>query len=438
MIAVMFLFLLTILGMSMHFMSNSDLKISRNVYRGTRSFYAAEAGISETIGRLNLSPGDALYDAAMFPATFVAGWEYTFENTLDNGDSYTVIITHKQDESDLDGDLDTDEIVTYDKGFFSTIDYPAVGEGYAVEKIRSTGISADGEVVVVLEITKLPLDIMVKGAVTANSDVHVQGNFEANGLNHDMDGNLVGSGDMPGVITTVGNETTTQGSADIYGDPPFTGTPEAGTWDETNPDFGPYPNSPEEVLGLTGSMANDFLDPANVDYYGPYDGSIGMNSGDPLTGITYITGDYPGPKENGSGILIIHNPNFDPCEYESSKKFVDTGFKDACWNAAWDDPDYLWTDATHTTYLGYYHERGEHQPAKLGNYTSNATFKGLIIADVVDKIAGTPTIIGALVSLSSIDIQKLGTGDATILFSAEALNNATTAGFSKRICWYKE
>ena len=48
------------------------------------------------------------------------------------------------------------------------------------------------------------------------------------------------------------------------------------------------------------------------------------------------------------------------------------------------------------------------QPARLGNYNSNATFKGLIIADVVYKIAGTPTIIGAVVSLSTIDTQTLG------------------------------
>jgi hypothetical protein len=440
MVVMLFLFLMTILGMTMYFMSNTDLKISRNLFRGTRAFYASEAGISEAIGKLNLNSSDPNYDALMFDSKpYNTSWRYPpdpditdsdipkVSGHLDNDDEYEYYLRFKMDDKDLDGDTITNEIVTYDKGFFTNINYPNAGEGYPVVEIESTGYSSDGESIIVLEISKIPLDVKANGAVSANSDVHVQGNFEANGFNHDMDGNLVGSGDVPGVITTIGNETTKQGSADIYGDPPYSGSPEAGTWDPTAVDgegdliYGPFPNSPEEALGLTGSMT-DMLDPANVDYYGPYDGSIGMNSGSPLSGITYITNDYPGPKENGSGILIIHNPNFDPCKYDASKVFTESGGATVlpCYDASYDHTD------------------PNNQPAKLGDYTSNATFKGLIIADVVDKIAGTPTIIGALISLSSIDINILGTGNATILYSSEALNNFASAGFSKKISWHKE
>ncbi|MBN1571825.1 MAG: pilus assembly PilX N-terminal domain-containing protein [Deltaproteobacteria bacterium] len=427
-VVMMFLFLLTILGMTMYFMSSTDLNISRNVFRGARSFYAAEAGVSEAIARLNLSASDPKYDAAMYDsAPFDINWSYDlstapqFKGKLDNGDSYEVNIKHKTIDDD-DDPTTPDVVVTYDKGYFPSITYPAAGEGYAVEVITSKGRSSDGETVVVLEISKIPMDIKVEGAITANSEVNVIGNFCADGRDHDMEGNLGGAGnDTAGVRTTSGNSITLQGSADVYGTPPTDNTLDPNT----------YPNSPEEVLGLTGASASDYLDPANCDYYGPYDGSIGMNNGDPLTGITYITGDYPGPKENGSGILIIHNPNFNPCKYEASTSVDNTH---PCWDTAWENP------ADPHYYLGAnpYHSDSTVQPAKLGNYTSNATFKGLIIADLVDKIAGTPVIIGAMVSLSSIDIQKYGTGNADVLYSSEALNNFASMGFSKKISWHKE
>ena len=176
MIVMLLLFLLTLLGMTMYFMSSTDLKISRNVYTGTRAFYAAESGLSEAVGRLNLSSTDPEYDAAMYDDPPYDGtslaWEYSFSGELDNGDRYEVTIEHKADTEDLDADGNTDEVVTYDKGFFTDAlhYYPEAGKGYAIEMIRSTGISADGEVVMVLEITKFPMDIKAKGAVSANSN----------------------------------------------------------------------------------------------------------------------------------------------------------------------------------------------------------------------------------------------------------------------------
>jgi Tfp pilus assembly protein PilX len=427
MIVMLLLFLLTLLGMTMYFMSSTDLKISRNVYTGTRAFYAAESGLSETIGRLNLSSTDPEYDAAMYdnPPYDAASsdWAYSFSGKLDNGDKYEVTIGHKVDTEDLDADGDTDEVVTYDKGFFTDAlhYYPAAGTGYAIETIRSKGISADGEVVMVLEITKFPMDIKAKGAVSANSTVDLRGNFEANGFDHDMDGNLLPAGtgsDAPGVVTTSDNVVNIIGSSESNGDPPIVDKNNGGGWNPADPAWGIYPNSPGDALGLSATEAASFF--ADADYYGPYDGSVGMSS--PLSGLTYITGDYPGPKEGGTGILVIHNPNFDPIKYEASKVFDASGGATVL-------PGY---DAA------YDYTAPENQPARLGNYTSNATFKGLIVADLVYKIAGTPTIIGAMVSLSSIDTQTYGTGAAKVLYSSEALNHFTSRGFSKKLAWYKE
>jgi len=427
MIVMLLLFLLTLLGMTMYFMSSTDLKISRNVYTGTRAFYAAESGLSEAIGRLNLSTTDPEYDAAMYDNppydSSSDDWTYSFSGELDNGDRYEVTIQHKVDTNDLDPDGVTDEIVTYAKGFFTDAlhYYPAAGTGYAVEEIRSKGISADGEVVMVLEITKFPMDVKAKGAVSANSTVELRGNFEANGFDHDMDGNLLPSGtgqDVPGVVTTSDNTVEIIGSSDAEGDPPIVDKDNGGGWDTSDPAWGAYPNSPGDVLGLSETEAAAFF--ADADYYGPYDGNIGDSA--PLSGLTYITGDYPGPWQGGTGILIVHNPNYNPAKYEASKVYAESGGATVL-------PDY---DST------YDYTAAENQPARLGNYASNATFKGLIIADIIYRIAGTPTIIGAVVSLSSIDTQTFGTGNASVLYSSEALDTFTSRGFSKKLAWYKE
>ncbi len=426
MIVMLLLFLLTLLGMTMYFMSSTDLKISRNVYTGTRAFYAAEAGLSEAIGRLNLASTDPKYDAAMYDDppydSTSPDWNYAFSGELDNGDKYDVTITHKEDISDIDHDAST-YVVTYDRGFFTDAAhyYPPKYDGYAVEMIRSTGISADGEVVMVLEITKFPMDVKAKGAVSANSTVSLQGNFEANGFDHDMDGNLLPAGtgnDMPGVITTSDNVINITGSSESTGDPPIMDKNNGGGWNPADPAWGPFPNSPGEVLGLTAAESGAFF--ADADFYGPYNGTIGMAA--PLSGLTYITGDYPGPDSGGSGVLVVHNPSYDPCAYEASKVFAESGGATVlpCYDATYD-----------------YTAPGN-QPARLGNYNSNSTFKGLIIADVVYKISGTPTVIGAMVSLSTIETQTLGTGDAKVIYSSEALNHFTSRGFSKKLAWYKE
>jgi len=457
MVVMMLLFLLTILGMSMYFMSSTDLKISSNVYSSTRAFYAAESGINEAVARLNLPSSHALYDGNMFdPKPYddadSLAWTYdlstapSWTGTMDNGDTYEVTIEHKKLDTDSDGSYDT--VVTYDTGYYPNLSRPGPGDGYAVEVIRSVGKSVDGEVVMVLEISKAPLDVKAKGAITANSDVDLTGNFNVDGRDHDASGNLTGNPGMPGVLTTTGHTVGVGGSADTEGSPPIL----EGAWDPTDAAWGPYPKSPLEVLGLDPTDTTDsaFLDPANCDYYGTYDGSIGMNNGPALEGITYITGDYPGPKANGSGILIIHNPDFDPCIYEAAELYRDSGdtthpcFSDATVT----DGTNVYSLITHmydpldpTSVIPRttaYADDAQYQPAKLGNFTSNGTFKGLIIADYVDKIAGTPTVIGAIVSLSSVDVQHYGTGNADILYSSEVLDNVTMTGYSTKVSWFTE
>jgi hypothetical protein len=427
MIVMLLLFLLTLLGMAMYFMSSTDIKISRNVYTGTRAFFAAEAGINEAIARLNLAASDPDYDAAMFngPPYDAASlvWEYTFDGKLDNGDTYTVTISHKPDTKDLDGDLNTDEVVAYDKDFFDDPNtfIPVAGTGAAVEVIRSTGLAADGETTIVVEITKVPMDLKSRGAVTANSNVEIRGTVLIDGHDHDMDGNPLGAGvgtDMPGVITTSDNTVDKVGTSDVYGSPPIIDKNNPGGWDPAwgaSYDAWVFPNSPAQALGMSDIDWNSFAGAAA--FNGPNDGSISF----PLNG-TYIVQSDLHITDNGTntGILIVHNPNYDPCKYDAAKVFADTG------------------DTSSPCYTpGYDYTAPQNQPAAL-SFTGTGTFKGLIVADVVDSISGSPTVIGAIVSLSTIDVNKFGTGTPDILFSSEALNHAASLGYSKKLAWYKE
>jgi hypothetical protein len=107
------------------------------------------------------------------------------------------------------------------------------------------------------------------------------------------------------------------------------------------------------------------LDPGALDEYKV------TNITTPFHGIRYITGDCsPIYFGNSSGILIVHNPE---------------------------------------------------GTAKLG--ILGGTFKGLIIADVVDRISGSLTIIGGVVTLADSTRSRFGNGNGLIKYSTQVLTN---------------
>jgi hypothetical protein len=80
-------------------------------------------------------------------------------------------------------------------------------------------------------------------------------------------------------------------------------------------------------------------------------------NGPPFHGIVYVDGNYPMPPADSSGILIVHHR--------------DTYGQNGCTNS------------------------GGCDVANLGNF-NGGTFKGLIIADSLDKTNGNAQIIGAI------------------------------------------
>ncbi len=135
----------------------------------------------------------------------------------------------------------------------------------------------------------------------------------------------------------------------------------------------PIKNAGETIIQEGGSVADYPSTPEEV---------LGLEPGaldeyktsslpTPFEGIYYLTNDA-GPLHfgNSSGILIVHNDT-----WEAELQITD------------------------------------------------GTFKGIIIADKMDKINGNATIIGSVVTLTASEVSTFGNGNAIIRYSSRVINN---------------
>jgi hypothetical protein len=163
--------------------------------------------------------------------------------------------------------------------------------------------------------------------------------------------------------------------------------------------------TPEQILGLDeGDLGRIIQD------------SDSYQLPDSIVGLVYVDGDY-GSKAidgtnyvNGTGMLVVHNPLYDPREHDP------------------DHPMYNPSRASDPAYA----------PANLGNI-NGGTFHGIIIADKIDKIDGNLTVLGAIIALSNVDATKVGAGTANILYSCQAIQAAGSSLLPAiRISWKAE
>lgn len=368
---------------------------------------------------------------------------------------------------DLDGDgTDCGEVVFYTKclppahgcfGYTQSAFLNLAASPYPVIVVDALGTYGTGSLrEIEMEIARDKFSVKAYGAVTAASNVEATGNISIDGRAHDEDGILCSAGGScsctqgyPGVavpcppvdldgdcVCDPGDtcyEATKLGAAGLAGDP--------SEWEinSTNP----QPYTPDEALGLDpGDLASKLQ--------GLPAAGATKTSGK----ITYINNDFD-LSTGGSGVLIVHNPLFEARRWEASdaangKKYnsaltcvernnagtnpnfasydpcLDTGCSASCTPA-------LLTAAGAATQADYIAAR---VPRNLEQHGAN-TFSGLIIADKVDKINGTADIIGALISLSTVSVDKLGNGAAHIYYSCDALAFNTDVGFSIKLNWHR-
>jgi hypothetical protein len=384
-IALLILVTLTVLGIGGMFNASTDTHLSGNQKGTAQALYAAEGGIVDMIDKLNT---DAVYAP---PTPYSSAWAPVDLTGTLNGFNYSVRVRHKVDDEDCDGDSNTAEIVKYDKSCYPASPLPAASaNAYPVEVVTSTASLGKYQNATMVEVTKQRFTYKTTGALTAQSNIQLNGNITIDGNTHDVNGNPSATpcgGALPSVTTTTGNTVTTSGS------PTATPAPDNSKAD------GDQPDDPCEALGLDSDCESTTLS----DYV------VSAAAVDPMNkSIRWVQGNYADTCLDGTGILIVHTPGFDPQKCNAASAEYDAAYCAA------------------------------HPPANFGNITGNCTFKGLIIADKIDALAGTGTIIGAVVSFTEIQANIVGAGTMRLKYSCAALDEFGGGKINYKLAWERQ
>ncbi len=135
--------------------------------------------------------------------------------------------------------------------------------------------------------------------------------------------------------------------------------------------------------------------------------------GVPPAGLLWARGDYSGPLD-GNGILIVHNPAFDPVKHEASRMALEHGVYGVEYDPA------------------YSHLDPARQPARL-DIPTGGVFSGVIIADALGSATARFTLTGALITLTRSP-QVLGTTSSLrIVGSREAIERSGRGALRRQI-----
>ncbi len=436
-----------------------ERSLARNQHYATVSLNAADAGIDHGITWLVANPGTI--SAAPLTTAPIA----TLNGSLASGGDYAVTIAFRQDEDDLDGDSSFTDLLYFNNctgadGCFGYGDAvfsgPAPGQPpYPVVEVRSVGTFGNaGSRTVTLDLARNGMNVAVYGAVTAGSSLQTSGNIIIDGRGHDENGVLCSAGGSCTCDDGYPGITLPCPSGDLNGDGDCADTgigetgidtdilkPENTFGDGTGDkgfieDYGAAPsNQPDEVLGMDPGPG-----PGNEN--GDLKGMVGLppvngvKDGIKLSWYNYNVRlqeehmDRFPTLADSYGILIVHNPKYDPHVWDVSVQSGDPG---SGYNVGHDDYDDR-LDVNSVNYDAAF--VAESAPRTL-DLNSNATFKGVVIADVVDKVNGNADIIGALVSLSEIKIGTLGNGSARIIYSCDAVTTYTTTAYTTKLAWHR-
>lgn len=311
-----------------------------------------------------------------------------------NGYDYTVV--QAVDSFDYNGDSVADTVYLANDGTLNED-----GDGEIVHVLESTATKGSFKAVQRLRIARRTLRVGAPGALTASSSITLSGNITVDGRNYNASGTTVldpsstantGACSENKAAVTLADSTesvTRQGSVNLAGNSTFASSSPPYVTKQDSIDY----ITPEDVLGMEPGDLDAVIQSADT-YTAPTDS---------LIGLVYVDGDYGagaagGNELNGTGILIVHNPLYNPLEHDPNSPYYDS--------AKASDPAYA--------------------PANLGNI-NGGSFHGLVIADKIDRINGNINITGGVISLSEIDVTLVGNGTATVKYSCSALQQAGNA-----------
>jgi hypothetical protein len=362
-------------------LSTGDARVTQLFSRSAEVDAAATAGLEHGAAQFEgVGPGGfPLSDSINGYDYDVAIWVDTFDYNVD-GVRDTVCLAEDGTFNDNDGCGAADRIV------------------YVLESTATRGSYVAVQRMRVARLTLIP--VVPHGALSSNSSIQLTGDIIIDGRNHSIDGALVDSLDTsynkvceenkPAIMLTDMADTTDVKNAKKESGPTRHGNETFEPTDYVEKDSTIVYVTPEQILGMDQGDLDLIIQDADS-YVLP----------DSIVGLVYVDGDY-GSKAidgtnhiNGTGMLVVHNPLYDPREH---------------------DPDHPMYNPSRASDAAY-------APANLGNI-NGGTFHGIVIADKIDKIDGNLTVLGAIIALSNVDATKVGAGTANILYSCEAIQAA--------------
>jgi len=368
--------------------------ITKELFGGTAKYTIIEVGaVGDAGGEVasshefpaNYSMKESVQYAEIFPLSIPL---YFLSENLDFNES---------DDSDFDIEHDSDFDIESTFFLFTDHDDHDDHEDYSYDdrvliKISVLGIyDATKKTVVVY--TALPAQGYIPdatmAAVSTNNSVRTTGRLVIDGRNHDINGTLISDKGTQGLWTTdsysQGGNSQVGGTVDGVDVAPQRNADTTIVKVSQSYYGGAYPTTPDEVLGGVsegfpdGTAKSIAISGLNGSQYVTNPNHLTY----PLSGITYVElasgSEWRPANIEGTGVLIVHNS----------------------------DTDAIMKNANH------------------------GTFTGMMIVD--DLVHMHADVIGGLICLSTnpSDGNTLGNGNGTILYSSEALMNATYSATGK-------
>lgn len=422
-LSLMVLAALTLIGIAAIMTSSLEMNIAGNEKVAIQAQYASEAGIGEAIGRLNLDSADP---KAIIPPTTpnppwpiswannkssnYTNWQTGFRGTLGTTDgkafyNYTVSIRFKPWVSGSTMVAFYNQTSGYTKADYTT-------GGQPVYQITAIGSSGNYKSKTSLEITRDQYTYQISGGLNANGPIDVRGSPTLDGNAHKADGTAgQGSCSTPSLTGSL-PAVFANGTTEHHGGAGTTVTPS--TVDSRYPPATPYSVlDPWSALGLTQAQFDAKFVRKDIDYGGAPAGDLWVGGSGVVSSANPNMYRYDANATNGiagSGILVVHNPRFVP----GVCGVGDPGYPDFTSNTSTDDCYEL------------------NAPAELN--VSKGTFKGVVIADRV-SLSGNVTIIGSVISLTTISTDATAAGNPSIIFSCEAIERFAGGKVKSKLAW---
>jgi hypothetical protein len=265
------------------------------------------------------------------------------------------------DARDADGDPAT-PVVLFDRSF-GYADSPRVRGGYPVVQVLVTAAGAASAQAIAAEVAAVTCAPQLEAAWTAAGALALSGDIRVGGSSPAVIGR--------GAVLLSDGAAVEGGAAS---DPGL-----------------PLPDDALRILSAGGTLARLEELPAPV-------------PGSEVRGIVWSRGDFTGAL-TGEGILIVHNPAFDPRKHEASRRAIEEGVIGEDY-----DP-------------GYSHLDPARQPARL-EPAPGGTFRGVIVADTVGSCWSAFMLTGGLVTLSRSPQSVIGYAPLRIVHSAAEIARA--------------